>query len=236
MRPGPQPRTQTLNQRPCLPQLDTAGWRRAPRATSALAMRGHQRLWQTPPGQARVRVRAAGSPSKAQEAGGAAVPEVLGGTHAHCPESCHHTRTRARAPSVQTHPCHTRVHTASKHARSTAHKHPSHAPGVGVRTGRRHPGLWEPHAVPASWGFLPAGRRVPRRRAACAKVPATQSNRGGWPHWGERSSQGGQWGRRCTSPVGWASGRGTGRGPDAGSGVPGSPVAGPGTEQRPWRA
>ena len=201
-------------------------------------MRGHQCLWQTPPrpgqsGGSRQQAAPPGPRRRVVLQCPRYWGEMGGGTHAHCPETCHHTSTRAQAPSVQTHPCHTCMHTASKHTRSTAHKRPRHSPGAGVRTRRRHPGLWEPHTVPASRGFLPAGRRVPRRRAACAKVPATQRNRGGWPCWGERSIQGGRWGRGRKSPVGWASGRGMGRGPDAGSGVPGSPVAGPGAEQRP---
>lgn len=89
-------------------------------------------------------------------------------------------------------------HTHATHAcaqlpntRSTAHKLPSHAPGAGVCTRRHHPGLWGPHAVPASWGFLPAGRQAPRRGAACAKVPATQRNKGTGSAGGGPSKAGG---------------------------------------------
>lgn len=119
--------------------------------------------------------------ARAQEGGGAVVPEVLGadvvGGLGGGPLPAAQRRVTT-STSSQTHSYHTRMHTASKHTRSTAHKLPSHDPGAGVRTRRHHPGLWGPHTVPASWGFLPAGRQAPRRGAACAKVPATQRNKG----------------------------------------------------------
>lgn len=119
--------------------------------------------------------------ARAQEGGGAVVPEVLGadvvGGLGGGPLPAAQRRVTT-STSSQTHSYHTRMHTASKHTRSTAHKLPSHDPGAGVRTRRHHPGLWGPHTVPALWGFLPAGRQAPRRGAACAKVPATQRNKG----------------------------------------------------------
>ena len=107
-------------------------------------------------------------------------------------------------------------HTHATHAcaqlpntRSTAHKLPSHAPGAGVCTRRHHPGLWGPHAVPASWGFLPAGRQAPRRGAACAKVPATQRNKGTGSA-GGGSIQGRGWGKWAREPLGLGSRQGDG--------------------------
>ena len=175
--------------------------------------------------------------ARAQEGGGAVVPEVLGadvvGGLGGGPLPVAQRRVTT-STSSQTHSCHTRVRTASKHS-----EHRPQAPEPRSWSGRVHT-----QAPSRALGAARCPRIVglPSSRSAGAKEgsslckgPSDTEKQGHWQRWGG-SIQGRGWGSGHASPWGWAPGRGTGQGPGAGSCVPGSPGAGPGAEQTPWRA
>lgn len=177
--------------------------------------------------------------ARAQEGGGAVVPEVLGadvvgglggGTPACCPETCHHQHkfTDTLIP-------HTHAHSFQTHS-----EHRPQAPEPRSWSGRAHTqapsrALGAAHC-PRIVG-LPSSRSAGAKEgSSLCKGPSDTEKQGHWQRWWGGSIQGRGWGSGHASPWGCAPGRGTGQGPDAGSCVPGSPVAGPGVEQTPWRA
>lgn len=123
--------------------------------------------------------------ARAQEGGGAVVPEVLGadvvvgvgGTPACCPETCHHQH---KSPQTH-HTGHTHAHSFQTHSEHRPQAPERHDPERACHT-QAPSRAWGRTPIPASRGFLPAGRQAPRRGAACAKVPATEKQ-GHWQRW-----------------------------------------------------